>query len=51
MKRQREEQKIEKKQHQSGTGVGKTIRRGRGGHQGAKEGETEAFSPCLSPDS
>ena len=51
MKRQREEQKIEKKQHQGGTGAGKTIRRGRGGHQGAKEGEAETLSPCLSPDS
>ena len=51
MKRQREEQKIEKKQHQSGTGAGKTIRRGRGGHQGAKEREAEALSPRLSPDS
>ena len=51
MGRQRVEQKIEKKQHQSGTGAGKTIRRGRGGHQGAKEREAEALSPRLSPDS
>ena len=29
MKRQREEQKIEKKQHQGGTGARKTIKRGR----------------------
>ena len=51
IKGQREEQKIEKKQHQGGTGAGKTIRRRREGHQGAKEGEAETLSPCLSLNS
>ena len=45
------EQKREKRKHQGGTGAGKTIRRGWGRAPGAKEGETEALSPCLSPDS
>ena len=42
MKRQGEEQKIEKKQHQSGTGAGKTIRRGRGRAPGSKRGKSRS---------
>ena len=42
MKRQREEQKIEKKQHQGGTGAGKTIRRGRGRAPRSKRGRSRS---------
>ena len=42
MKRQREEQKIEKKQHQGGTGAGKTIRRGRGRAPRSKRGKSRS---------
>ena len=42
MKRQREEQKIEKKQHPGGTGAGKTIRRGRGRAPGSERGKNRS---------
>ena len=42
MKRLREEQKIEKKQHQGGTGAGKTIRRGRGRPPRSKRGRSRS---------